>query len=95
MTLSEWRGRGFDRAALAVAAQFVGAQLGAPYALIICPIEDVEFYEHPGWSVAEAAVACEHPGGRVTLPHEIAVFLPCQGQAAWPTGTIDLLGLPR
>ena len=94
MTLSEWRGRGYARAALAGATAFVGRQLWAPFALIICPKGDVGFYEHLGWSVAEGAVQCEQPGGRVTLPREVAVFLPCQGDATWPSGPIDLLGFP-
>ena len=94
MTLSEWRGRGYARAALSGATAFVGKQLWAPFALVICPDADVAFYEHLGWSVAEGQVHCEQPGGRVTLPHERAVFLPCQGAADWPSGSIDLLGLP-
>ena len=94
MTLAEWRGRGYSRAALAAATAFVGAQLWAPFALTICPREDVGFYDHLGWSVAEAGIECEQPDGKVMLKDEVAVFLPCQGQAAWPTGTIDLLGLP-
>jgi GNAT superfamily N-acetyltransferase len=94
MTLSEWRGRGYARAVLAGATAFVGRQLWAPFALIICPKADVGFYEHLGWSVAEGAIQCEQPGGLVTLPHEVGVYLSCQGAAAWPSGPIDLLGLP-
>lgn len=94
MTLSEWRGRGYARAALAGATAFVGTQLWAPFALAICPTDDVAFYEHLGWTVADGPVACEQSGRRVTLPHECAVVLACQGDAAWPGGSIDLLGLP-
>jgi GNAT superfamily N-acetyltransferase len=94
VTLSEWRGRGYARAALAGATAFVATQLWAPFALIICPGADAGFYEHLGWSVAAGGLTCEQPGGRVTLPHEVAVFLSCQGDAAWPSGPIDLSGLP-
>ena len=94
MTLSEWRGRGYARTALAGATAFVGTQLWAPFALIICPSAELGFYEHLGWSVAEGAVRCEQPDGHVTLPDECAVVLPCQGDAVWPAGSIDLLGLP-
>ena len=83
MTLSEWRGRGYARAVLAGGTAFVGTPLWAPFALIICPKADVAFYEHLGWSVAEAAIECEQPGGRLTLSHEVAMFLPCQGDAGW------------
>src|SRR5579862_4506305 len=37
MTLSGWRGRGYARAALASATAFVGTQLWAPFAMVICP----------------------------------------------------------
>ena len=94
MTLSDWRGRGSARAALASATAFVGTQLWAPFALIICPKVDVGFYLHLGWSVADGAILCDQPGGQVALPHEGAVVLPCQGDAAWPGGSIDLLGCP-
>ena len=47
-----------------------------------------------GWHVAEALIWCEQPCGRVTLEDEVAEFLPCQGDAAWPSGPIDLGGTP-
>jgi Nodulation protein A (NodA) len=94
MTSIDWRGRGYARAALAHATAFVGMQLWAPFAVVICPRKDTGFYEHMGWHVAEALISCEQPRGRVTLEDEVAVFLPCQGDAAWPGGPIDLGGTP-
>jgi hypothetical protein len=52
------------------------------------------FYEMLGWRVAEAPIWCERPGGRARLPGEVVVFLPCQGDAEWPSGPIDLCGAP-
>jgi hypothetical protein len=52
------------------------------------------WYEMLGWRVAEAPIWCEQPGGRVRLEGEVAVFLPRQGDAEWPSGTIDLCGPP-
>jgi hypothetical protein len=94
MTQSNWRGRGYARAALARATAFVAIWLWAPFALTICPRQDTRFYELLGWRVAEAPIWCEQPGGRVKLEAEVAVVLPCQGEAAWPSGMIDLCGPP-
>jgi GNAT superfamily N-acetyltransferase len=91
---SEWRGRGYARAALGKATAFVAVWLWAPFALTICRRNDTRFYEMLGWRVAEAPVWCEQPRGRVRLEGEVAVFLPCQGDAEWPSGTIDLCGPP-
>ena len=71
-----------------------GMQLSAPFALVICPRKDASFCEHIGWHVAEAVIWCEQPGGRVLLEDEVAAFLPCQGEAEWPSGSIDLGGTP-
>ena len=94
MTLPDWRQRGYARAALAKATAFVGIQLWAPFAVVLCPKEDTAFYEHLGWRAADAAIWCEQPRGRVRLEGEVAVFLPCQGHAEWPGGPIDLGGAP-
>jgi GNAT superfamily N-acetyltransferase len=94
MTLPAWRQRGYARAALAKATAFVGLQLWAPFAVVICPTKDVGFYEHVGWRAADAAIWCEQPNGRVRLEDEVALFVPCQGDAGWPGGPIDLAGAP-
>jgi GNAT superfamily N-acetyltransferase len=95
ITLNEWRGRGYARAVLAKAAAFVAIWLWAPFALVICPREDTAFYTKLGWHVAnDAPIWCDQPGGRVALTEEVAVYLSCQGDAAWPSGTIDLCGAP-
>jgi len=94
MTLPDWRHRGYARAVLANATAFAGLQLWAPFAVVICPAEDTAFYEHIGWRVAEAPIRCEQPEGPVQLAREIALYLACQGEAAWPSGPIDLRGTP-
>lgn len=94
MTLPAWRGRGFARAALDMATAFVGLQLWARFALVICPRGDADFYDHLGWRVAEAPIWCEQPGGPVKLEGEVALFMPCQGDIEWPPGPIHLRGTP-
>lgn len=94
MTLNDWRGKGYARAALAKAIAFVALQLWAPFAVVICPMEDTAFYEHLGWDVAAAPIQCQQPNGPVTLEREVALTLACQGDAEWPSGSIDLCGAP-
>jgi aminoglycoside 2'-N-acetyltransferase I len=94
MTLPDWRRRGYARAMLENATAFAGLQLWAPFAVVICPEEDTAFYQHLGWRVAEAPIWCEQPGGPVRLPHELALYLACQGDADWPSGPIHLQGTP-
>ena len=87
MTLPESRGHGYARAVLAKAAAFVGVWLWAPFAVVLCPRGETGFYKHLGWRVAaNAPVWCDQPGGRVQLTEEVAVYLSCQGDAAWPHG---------
>jgi aminoglycoside 2'-N-acetyltransferase I len=94
MTLTDCRKRGYASAALATATVFIGMQLWAPFAVVICPSEDTAFYEHMGWHRAHAPIWCEQPGGHVQLTNEVALFIACQGEAEWPSGSIDLLGVP-
>jgi aminoglycoside 2'-N-acetyltransferase I len=94
MTLPDWRRRGYARALLANATAFAALQLWAPFAMVICPKEDSSFYQHLGWQVAEAPIWCEQPGGRIRLQNELALYLACQGDAEWPSGSIDLGGTP-
>lgn len=94
MTLPDWRRRGYARAMLANATAFAALQLWAPFALVICPKEESAFYQHLGWQIAEAPIFCEQPGGQVWLEREVAVYLACQGDVEWPSGSIDLGGTP-
>lgn len=94
MTRSDCRDRGYARAVLATAAAFVAVRLWAPFAVSICRRNDTGFYEMLGWRVADAPIWCEQPGGKVRLEEEVCVFLPTQGAADWPGGTIDLCGFP-
>ena len=94
MTLPDWRRRGYARAMLANATAFAALQLWAPFALVICPKEESAFYQHLGWHIAEATILCEQPGGQVSLEREVAVYLACQGDVEWPSGSIDLGGTP-
>ena len=43
------------------ATAFVGMQLWARFALVICPRGDTDFYNHLGWRAAEAPIWCKQP----------------------------------
>jgi GNAT superfamily N-acetyltransferase len=94
MTLPEARGRGYARAVVASAAAFVGMWLWAPFALVLCAPECTAFYQALGWRTTNAPIACEQSGRQPALLNRVAMVLPCQGDAAWPAGPIDLCG-PR
>jgi GNAT superfamily N-acetyltransferase len=94
MTLEDWRGRGYARASLESAADFVRMMLAAPFALAICPLEAAAFYEHLGWQVHHAPITAEHSGRSTIMHDQVAATLDCQPGAVWPTGPIDLHGAP-
>ena len=94
MTLAEARGRGYGRAVLASAMAFVGVWLWAPFALVLCAADASGFYEHLGWRTVNEPVSCSGFGGQQALTDRLAMVLPCQGQAEWPGGPIDLCGAP-
>jgi len=94
MTLPDWRWARVCASGPEESPGLRGSLAVAPFALAICPRDQAAFYRHLGWEVSDAPITCEQPGGRVTLAHEVAVVLPCQGDALWPSGAIDLCGVP-
>ncbi len=92
MTLAEARGRGYARAVVASATAFVGLWLWAPFALVLCAADATAFYEHLGWRKLNEAISCHGPVGPRALTDRLAMVLPCQDEAEWPSGPIDLCG---
>ena len=90
MTLPEARGRGYARAVVSSAAAFVGVWLWAPFAVVLCAPECAAFYQALGWRETNAPISCEQQA----LLNRVAMVLPCQGEADWPSGPIDLCGAP-
>jgi GNAT superfamily N-acetyltransferase len=94
ITLEDWRGRGYARASLESASDFVRTMLAAPFALVICPPVATTFYEHLGWQVHDAPITAELSGRSTIMHGQVAATLHCQPGAVWPTGPIDLCGAP-
>lgn len=94
MTLPEARGRGYARAVVASAIAFVGVWLWAPFAMVLCAAASTGFYERLGWRKVDQGIVYERSGGQQALTNQLAMIQPCQGEAEWPVGPIDLCGAP-
>jgi hypothetical protein len=94
MTVAQTRGHGYARAVVASATAFVGVWLWAPFALVLCVADSTGFYDRLGWRKVNEPISCNGPGGYQALTDHLAMVLPCQGEAEWPRGPIDLCGAP-
>jgi GNAT superfamily N-acetyltransferase len=94
MTLPGERGRGYARAVVASATAFVGVWLWASFAMVLCTADATHFYERLGWRKVNERISCERSGGQQALTNRLAMVIPCQGEAEWPSGPIDLCGAP-
>ena len=94
MTRDDWRGRGYARASLESAGDFVRVWLAAPFALAICPAVDAAYYQRVGWQVHDAPITAEQAGQITTMHDQVAATLVCQPGAVWPSGPIHLCGAP-
>ena len=91
------RRRGYGRAAMERATDFIRRELRPELALLISSQMAVPFYRTLGWETIEGPVLCEQPDGTINLteafPENPAmVVLPAGGQL--PRGTVDLCGYP-
>jgi aminoglycoside 2'-N-acetyltransferase I len=92
MTHPEWRGRGIASALLEKTAAFIRGDLGVQFGLLLCRKEVVPLYAKLGWKLVEGPTIFDQPTGKMTYPR-LTMVLPC-GEKEWPTGPIDLCGLP-
>ena len=92
MTLPEWRQRGLARITLLRAAEFMRNELRSDFALLLCREEVAPVYAKLGWEIVAGPTTFEQPTGRATYPHHTMVVR--YAARAWPSGPIDLCGLP-
>ena len=78
MTRQNWQGRGYARASLESASEFVRVWLAAPFALVICPAGDAAFYQRLGWQVHDAPITAEQSGRSTIMHDQVAATLACQ-----------------
>lgn len=92
MTLPEWRQRGLASLALRRAAEFMRDELHVEFALLLCRDELAPVYAKLGWEIVAGPTTFEQPSGRATYPRQTMVLR--YTARAWPSGPIDLCGLP-
>ena len=92
MTLPEWRQRGLAGITLRRAAEFMGDELRVDFALLLCRVEVAPIYARLGWELVAGPTTFEQPSGRAMYPHHTMVLR--YTARAWPSGPIDLCGLP-
>ena len=87
------RGQGFASALVTAAMDFARTGLRRPFGLLQCHPELVEFYESRGWhEIAEPIICLQLDGKLHKSPEQPMVT--CLAELAWPTGPIDMNGLP-
>jgi GNAT superfamily N-acetyltransferase len=92
MTSPHWRGHGYARAVLEHATTFFCQQRSVTFGLLLCMDGLVSFYARQGWHQVTEPLFYDQPTGKVQSDQNTMIYT-CQAQA-WPSGTIDLCGLP-
>ncbi|HEY3110583.1 MAG TPA: GNAT family N-acetyltransferase [Chloroflexota bacterium] len=93
MTLPALRGRGYASMAVSLANDFIAGELPkSQFALLICLDTRVALYRRLGYELVREPTVFEQPGGPAVNPINTMVR-PFRGRA-WPSGRVDLCGLP-
>jgi hypothetical protein len=92
ITVLDRQGRGFARAAMRFAHDYMCDQLGVEFGMLFCFERLVPFYEPLGWRRLDVPVWVDQPSGPVEMPM-VTMVRPC-GQAVWPPGPVELGSLP-
>jgi GNAT superfamily N-acetyltransferase len=92
VTLPQHQHRGYAKAIVNRALNFMCHDLGVEFAMGFCREELERFYTRLGWGTVAEAVFFEQPSGRMRSPLTVIVK-PC-GDRAWPPGEVELHSLP-
>jgi predicted N-acetyltransferase YhbS len=87
------RGQGLAREVVEHALERARA-MGPPFALLFCHDDRAGLYERLGFSVIEAAVSVEQPGGFEPMVQLLTMSLPLVPAATWPPGPVTVHGFP-
>ena len=91
-TRPEWQRHGLASQLLRAAETFMREEILAPFGLLICADERQHFYANCGWQSVAQTLNFSQDGRQRALKTCVMV-LPLADQL-WPTGEIDLRGLP-
>jgi GNAT superfamily N-acetyltransferase len=98
VTDPEQRRRGYGRAVMERAHDFMRSFAGVEFALLFSSVMAVPFYESLGWTSIRGPVMVDQPNGRIdyteTLPTAPVMILRLRRSADMPAGQIDVRGLP-
>ncbi|MGO9060622.1 MAG: GNAT family N-acetyltransferase [Candidatus Binataceae bacterium] len=92
ITKPEWRLHGVARDLLTHAAGFMRDQLGVEFAILLCRREVAPVYAELGWLRVDGPTVFLQPSGIATYPRDTMILKFTARQ--WPSGTIDMCGLP-
>ena len=92
VTRPEAQGRRHVHAAMRRAAEFMCGELKVDSGMLFCLQRLAPFYARQGWQLLEEEIEFDQPSGRVVSPFRVMV-LPC-GAYQWPTGRVEVAGLP-
>jgi aminoglycoside 2'-N-acetyltransferase I len=91
-TRPEAQGRGHVHAAMKLAAEFICRDLKADAGMLFCLERLRPFYARQGWTLVEDEAEFDQPSGRIVSTYRVMV-LPC-GDFRWPSGRVEVAGLP-
>jgi len=92
ITRSKWRRNGVASAIIDKAVAFIKDELGAQFSLLLSKEEVAPLYTRLGWKPVEGPTTFEQPSGPTTYP-KLTMVIHCSDNE-WPSGLIDLCGLP-
>ena len=91
-TRPHWRHRGVASFAMRSAAEFMTTRLGLEHALLLCSRKVAPLYAKLGWKPVLEPVSFAQLSGSAVYPGITMVLE--MGKAGFPTGPIDMCGLP-
>jgi hypothetical protein len=92
VTVPEAQGRRYIHAGMRRAAEFICEELKVDAGMLFCLQRLAPFYARQGWQLLEEEIELDQPSGRLVSPFRVMV-LPCRA-FEWPTGRVEVEGLP-
>jgi GNAT superfamily N-acetyltransferase len=98
VTDPDQRRRGYGRGVMGRAHELMRSFADCEFAVLFSSVMAVPFYEDLGWRTIRGPVTCDQPGGAIdyteTLPTAPVMVLALRPSADFPSGPVDVRGLP-
>ncbi|HEX7434881.1 MAG TPA: GNAT family N-acetyltransferase [Anaerolineaceae bacterium] len=92
MTHPDYQRKGLAAVLLKEAASYMAGQLKVNFGLLLCSPHRVAYYQKSGWMRVKDETRCANHGKQVIFPDPVMVI--SLSIWPWPSGLIDLCGLP-